>query len=97
MNAPAIMTGVVRKAPVTFRFNGVDVNGVQGETIASALLGAGIRCLRSAPVDGGERGMFCAMGICQECLVEVDGQRVEACRTPVRAGLEVREIRYGDV
>jgi predicted molibdopterin-dependent oxidoreductase YjgC len=33
------------------------------------------------------------MGVCQQCAVWIDGVRVEACRTPVRAGLDVRTRR----
>jgi predicted molibdopterin-dependent oxidoreductase YjgC len=75
---------------VRFRFDGQEIAGFAGETVAAALLAAGIRVLRDAPEGGGPRGLFCAMGVCQECVVEVDGRRIEACRLPVRDGLEVR-------
>jgi predicted molibdopterin-dependent oxidoreductase YjgC len=42
-------------------------------------------------VDGSSRGLFCAMGACQECVVEVDGSLMEACRTPVRDGMVVTQ------
>jgi predicted molibdopterin-dependent oxidoreductase YjgC len=38
--------------------------------------------------------MFCGMGVCQECVVEVDGKKTEACRTKVKAGLIVRKATY---
>jgi predicted molibdopterin-dependent oxidoreductase YjgC len=31
------------------------------------------------------------MGACQECVVEVDGSLMEACRTPVRDGMVVTQ------
>jgi len=34
--------------------------------------------------------VFCAMGSCQECLVLVDGTKVEACRARVREGMVVQ-------
>jgi len=78
--------------PVTFSFDGVPVTGFAGEMVAAALLGAGIRALGRNPVDGAPRGLFCAMGVCQECVVLVDGTAVEACRTPVREGMVVRRV-----
>jgi hypothetical protein len=75
---------------VTFSFDDVPVMGFAGEMLAAALLGAGIRALGRNPVDGAPRGLFCAMGACQECVVLVDGTAVEACRTPVRDGMVAR-------
>lgn len=90
-----ITQNVERSGEVTFSFDGRAVTGHEGESIAAALAAAGIIELRTAPVDKGGRGMFCAMGVCQECIVLVDGQRTEACRCPVRAGLIVDRVTYG--
>ena len=35
------------------------------------------------------RGMFCYMGVCQECVVLVDGKRETSCSYPVAEGLSV--------
>lgn len=86
--------GVLRAAEVTFSFDGRDYRAPAGESLAAALLANGIRNLRCAPEDGGARGAFCFMGLCQECLVVVDGRHVEACRLPVSAGLAVRRLVY---
>lgn len=80
------MTG---HTPVQFRFDGRVYLAEAGDTIAAALLRAGVRQLRRAPSGGAPRGLFCCMGICQECVVEVDGIHREACRTPVTAGMVV--------
>lgn len=74
---------------VKFSFDGVAVTGFVGETVVAALLAAGMRALGRNPVDGTPRGLFCAMGSCQECLVLVDGGKIEACRVRVREGMEV--------
>jgi predicted molibdopterin-dependent oxidoreductase YjgC len=81
--------GVTRGAPARFRFDGAEIAAVAGESVAAALLAAGIRTLGRAPGDGGPRGMFCAMGSCQECVVLIGGRLVEACRVPVHDGLVV--------
>ncbi len=59
-----------------------------GESLAVALLAAGITVFRETPVTGAARGPLCMMGACYDCLVEVAGtQNVQACLTPVRAGM----------
>jgi D-hydroxyproline dehydrogenase subunit gamma len=78
-----------RHQPVRFSFDGEPVLAFAGETLAAALLASGIRAFGRSTVDGSSRGLFCAMGACQECVVEVDGSLVEACRTPVRDGMAV--------
>lgn len=62
-----------------------------GETIGAALLASGRRTLRRSPRDESHRGLFCAMGVCFECVVEVNGRTgVRACMTAVVDGMEVR-------
>ena len=61
-----------------------------GQSLAAALTEAGQRALRRT-ASGAARGMFCGMGVCQDCLVTVDGEpNRRACMTRGRAGLEVR-------
>ncbi|EMR06924.1 putative anaerobic dehydrogenase [Bhargavaea cecembensis DSE10] len=77
---------------VTFTFNGLEYEGREGEPIAAALLAAGVRTLRHHEESGKPRGIYCNIGHCFECRVEVDGiQGVRACLTPVRDGMAVRE------
>ena len=94
--APRIAAGVTRSPRVSFTFDGRATEAHAGESVAAALLAAGVRTLRRAPVDGGPRGAFCLIGVCQECLVEIDGRRVESCRAEAREGLDVRSVAEGD-
>ena len=80
---------VERPARVQFTLDGRPMAGVPGESLAVALMAAGIKSLRSSPVTGSSRGIFCMMGICQECVVRVDGRAITACLEPVRAGMNV--------
>lgn len=73
----------------TLFFNGKPVEASPGQTIAAALWAAGIRSLRTSAVRGEPRGMFCGMGVCQECVVWVEGRRRESCLTPVQPGMSV--------
>ena len=61
-----------------------------GQTVAAALIGAGIVVFRHTPA-GAPRGIFCGMGVCFDCLVTVDGLAEQrACMTPVRRGMRVQ-------
>lgn len=82
-----------RAEEVIFLVDGEECPGRPGETVAMALLRAGRPLLRHAPVDGAARGMFCCMGLCQECGVVVDGTITEGCRLEVREGLSVATLR----
>ena len=64
---------------------GTELEGRDGQTIAGVLIGAGRRSWRSAA--GAERGVFCGIGICQDCLVTVNGvEGVRACQRTARDG-----------
>jgi sarcosine oxidase subunit alpha len=61
-----------------------------GISLAAALWNAGHWRLRTS-VDGSARGPLCAMGICFECRVTIDGRpHRRACLESVVAGMEVR-------
>jgi predicted molibdopterin-dependent oxidoreductase YjgC len=75
---------------LTFSYDGRAVRARAGDSIAAALLAAGIPVTRSTPVSGAARGPYCMMGACFECLAVVDGRpSVQTCMTEVRAGMRV--------
>ena len=80
---------------VAFLWNGSEIRCRAGETIASALLCAGQIELRRSPRAGGPRGAYCMMGVCQECLVRVDGMVRQACLTPAESGMRVDHLHEG--
>ncbi|MFN0162022.1 MAG: (2Fe-2S)-binding protein [Burkholderiales bacterium] len=81
-----------RGAALTFSFDGKAVEAFEGETVAAALIAAGLRATRSSP-SGMPRGPLCLIGSCQECAVRIDGRKVLACMTEVTAGLVVQADR----
>jgi D-hydroxyproline dehydrogenase subunit gamma len=84
------LTDLTRK-PVSFSFEGQEIEALEGDTLAAALLAAGVDSLRDAPVSGAARSPYCMMGVCFECLVEIDGSgHQQACLIPVRQGMDVR-------
>lgn len=77
---------------VRFAADGRVLEASEGAMLAAVLAAHGIVELRASPREGTPRGAFCYMGVCQECLVRVDGILAQACLTPVREGMQV-ELR----
>lgn len=70
-------------------FEGREIKCRAGMSLAAALTAAGERVLRHAG-PGDSRGLFCGMGVCQECRMQVDGSSgVRACMTPVADSMRV--------
>jgi D-hydroxyproline dehydrogenase subunit gamma len=76
---------------VMIEFEGQPLAVTPGISLAAALLASGVRQTRSTAVSGAPRGPYCMMGVCFECLVEVDGvPNCQACMVTVSDGLKVR-------
>jgi predicted molibdopterin-dependent oxidoreductase YjgC len=74
-----------------FDFEGTRISAAPGDTVAAALMLAGIRTTRSTPASGASRAPYCLMGSCFECLMEIDGvPNRQACMVAVRPGMVVR-------
>jgi len=74
---------------IQLRINGASMRVPQGCTVAAAVLLAGRSGFRRS-VSGELRGPLCAMGICFECRVVIDGQpHVRSCQLLCREGMEV--------
>lgn len=78
------------ESTVTVRIDGRPVAARTGDTVAAALLSAGLRQCRTTPVSGAPRGPYCMMGACFECLVTIDGVgNRQSCLTVVREGMDI--------
>ncbi len=76
--------------PVRISFEEREVIAQSGDSVAAALLAAGITRFRSAPVSGEPRAPLCMIGNCFECLLEINGEsNRQACRTQVEEGMQV--------
>ncbi len=72
-------------------FEGRAITARAGDSLAAALLAAGETALRETPVSGTPRGPWCLMGVCFDCLVEVDGiPNRQACMIEAAEGMAVR-------
>ncbi len=77
-------------AAVTIYIDGVPVAAEAGESIAAVLLRQDSIWSRTTPVTQSKRAPYCLMGVCFDCLAEVDGvASVQTCLTMVRAGMRV--------
>ena len=74
---------------VRLMIDGETVDVQEGATVAAALFNAGATRFRSS-ISGAPRGPICAMGICFECRVTIDGvAHQRSCVELCREGMEV--------
>jgi predicted molibdopterin-dependent oxidoreductase YjgC len=86
--------GVERGPALGIFVDGAEVRAYEGESIAAALVASGRPFTRWTARTGEPRGYFCGMGVCQDCLLTVDGlPNVRACVTPAREGMRVESQR----
>ena len=79
-----------KKKKIHFTFNGKDLVGYEGDTIAAALHDNGIMHYSNSIVKHRPRGFYCAIGNCGSCNMTVDGVRnVKTCITPLKDGMTV--------
>lgn len=84
-------TAAGKKRPITIMVDGAPVETVEGTRIAAVLLSLDEKAFRRSPISGGPRSAYCMMGVCFECLVEIDGRaNRQACLAFARDGMQVR-------
>ena len=80
-----------RSKAVVFEFDGRPIEGHEGDTIASALYGSGVRIFSRSFKYHRARGLMCVEGRCPNCLMTVDGvPNVRTCTEQARPGLSVQ-------
>ncbi len=81
----ATLTVVVEDRPIAAQAD---------ETVASVLLRVFGTDYRTHAVGGEPRAPYCLMGVCFECLAEVDGvPNRQGCLVPVREGMRIARQR----
>ena len=97
LKADRLDRNLSRGRPVEFLFNGEPVQAYEGETIATALIAAGNWIFHMTRKKSDPRGVYCNIGVCHSCLINVDGKRnVRACQTPVSPGCRVTSQTYAE-
>ena len=67
--------------PLAITLDGERLEGIAGQSIAGVILASGRLGFRRTSSAGRPRGIFCGIGVCFDCIVEVDGARdVRACQ-----------------
>lgn len=81
---------------LTIWFDGQPVTALGDETVAAALSRQNIVALREN-AQGEKRGLWCGMGACYECVVEINGKGSQrSCMTLVEAGMQIHSRRQDD-
>lgn len=77
---------------VKINVDGEDLLVPAGISVAAAVLGHKHEkhAFHNAK-DGSPRAPYCLMGVCFECMMEIDGvENVQSCLVPVREGMTVK-------
>ena len=83
-----------RPATVEVFVDGAAVLVPEGASAAAAVLLAGAPLIRETPVSGAPRLPYCMMGVCFDCLAEIDGvANRQACMVPVSPGMRIGRQR----
>ncbi len=65
-----------------------------GASAAAAVLMSGLSSVRETPVGAAERAPYCMIGICFDCLAEIDGvPNRQSCMIAARPGMRIRRQR----
>jgi predicted molibdopterin-dependent oxidoreductase YjgC len=63
----------------------------EGDTVAAVVMLHGSKPYRRSILSGLERAPFCMMGVCFDCLIEIDGvPNQQGCLRRVEPGMRIR-------
>lgn len=83
--------GEVGPEQVSIDFEGRQLQVPAGITVAAALLGHDQHHFCDSAADRDQRAPYCLMGVCFDCLVEIDGLgNRQACLETVAEGMRIR-------
>ncbi len=88
-----------RERRLKFTFNGQEMEGYEGDTVAAALHANDVRVMRESIRRHRPRGLFCNIGNCSSCLMVVNGKpNVRACIEKLQEGMSVQtQIGKGEI
>jgi hypothetical protein len=79
---------------IAVEVEGRTVQVPQGASAAAAVLLAGLPSIRDTALSGDERAPYCLMGVCFDCLAEIDFMpNRQSCMVTVRPGMRIRRQR----
>lgn len=75
---------------VSLTFNEQPLTVPDGISVAAALLMSGVSRFRATPISESPRAPYCMMGVCFDCLVEIDGvPNRQSCLIDVADGMRI--------
>jgi D-hydroxyproline dehydrogenase subunit gamma len=81
--------GPVEGVPVFVEGRSIEVPA--GASAAAAVLAAGLTGIRETAVTGAVRAPYCMIGVCFDCLAEIDGvPNRQSCMVEVSSGMQIR-------
>ena len=84
-----------RDKKIKFSFEGREFLAYEGETVAAALIASGIKVFRYSKRHKRAIGLFCAIGKCSSCLMEIDGVPNQmTCIRLVKEGMKIRKQKF---
>ena len=90
MKERRIAKGIKRGRCFEIEVNGDKIDAYEGETVAAALIAAGLKTFRRTSRNDHPRGMYCGIGLCYECMMVINGKpNTRACQTLVSHGCQV--------
>ena len=81
---------------VSVVLDGRPVSLPAGISVAAGLLGIGEIVSRISPSSKKPCSPHCLMGVCYECLMEIDGIKRQACMTESREGMVINRYLHGE-
>ena len=79
-----------RGQPFDIEVDGQVIKAFQGETVATAMLAAGIQIIYEHENGYPPSRVYCNMGVCQQCLVTINKKpNCQACKTLAEPGMKV--------
>jgi sarcosine oxidase subunit alpha len=87
---PLRLARIHRGQSFEIKVNGQVIEAFEGETVATAMLAAGIRSLFDDEYGFSPNRLYCNMGVCQQCLITVNHQpNCQACNTLAVPGMKI--------
>ena len=78
------------KEKIVFYSEGQPIEAEEGDMVAVALMNAGIKDFRYTKKRKDARGVFCAIGRCTDCMVNINGKpNIRSCITLVENNMKV--------
>jgi predicted molibdopterin-dependent oxidoreductase YjgC len=84
--------GLARGRAITVTVDGRAVTAYEGETVATVLIADGDVAVRTTR-GRQQRGLYCGIGVCFECLAVIDGvPNTRSCVAWVRDGMTISRL-----